>query len=163
MCQVMNGPVVAVVIRNRPVLTRLAFLLQSTMVMPPLRKEVLAGEKKISEPQMFEVVVPRLLALWDTATTRLTALESSPGELERLLAPMFAMDIGQCADSAQVMAELDIVARSREMPEVSGALEGALNSMLYLKAQKEFIFDFRNLVDSLRDAHKFQALRDPPP
>lgn len=161
--EVRSSDPIQFVLANLEKLERFAYLLTSTMIFPRVRQRILStvAAGSISPDVMANTTIPSLLKSWDDIANQIIAGEVTTIEVEMWFEQLLDSGAVECKDNKQAMNELAILGNSMQQPDQSAIIQGRLDSFIFLRNQKAFIYDFAFLIESLKRNKKFQDQADP--
>ena len=161
------------VIANLEKLQHFAFLLGSTMIFPQIKDRVMRSEAPgITTDRMANETIPRLLSEWNDVATQIITGNVNTGEIEgwfrQLIVARYTPNkegalpqpVSECKQHKQTITELQMIEESMEDPGAAGTIETRLDSFIFLRNSRQFVFDFHFLVNSIQNAGKFNGEGD---
>ena len=152
----LTEPSIQMLLSHRAILERFTVVLASTMIFPVIRRDELEGRTAITQRVLFEELIPSMLTMWDSVCETLASLEATPDQMELWFKPMLDRNPLTTKEAPAGLHELHVVATYiyeddlEEVEAAETAMREGIDSMLFLGSQRAFIFDFKNLVHSLK-------------
>jgi len=161
--EVKSAGSVEFILMNQAQLDRFSLLLGSTMIFPVVKQRYLDTVERgsVTASSMAETVIPELLARWEVIARQVADGTLTVREAETWFESLFEEGVAECAQSPATMKETELIGTSLRQPEATATIVSRLDSLVFLKLQRDFIMDFCHLITSLKHSGKFSEAEDP--